>query len=377
MQNENYNRYVWIGLIATLLLVIATGFAWLSESDRLAAASKQAQKSHLTHGRTLYVDNCSSCHGTRGEGGAGNVLNSKQLLTTASDEVLFATILAGRPNTTMPAWGQINGGPLTNEDIRGIVSFLRAWEPTAPEIVTAMQPSAVRGATLFAGSCAICHGDEGKGGSAPSLNNPTRLKNMNDDWYRQTIVNGRPAKGMPIWNSVLASNQVDDLIALIGAWRKGERVAPATTVANMLDSALFSVNQNDSADALFYLRKAKPLAFGPAAARFDPIISQIEKDQLKQALTDLGALRNNWPIGDEKNGQKVYKDACSGCHGSEGQGGVGRKLKPNEFIQKSTNAEVLRLLFAGRDGTAMRSFTGKLSEQQLADAIAFLRAWQK
>ena len=73
----------------------------------------------------------------------------------------------------------------------------------------------------------------------------------------------------------------------------------------------------------------------------------------------------------------MYGDACSGCHGSDGAGGVGRKLKPNEFVQKSTNAEILALLLNGRAGTSMRSFEGKLTEAQLADAIAFIRAWQK
>ena len=58
-------------------------------------------------------------------------------------------------------------------------------------------------------------------------------------------------------------------------------------------------------------------------------------------------------------------------------GGVGLRLKPSQFIQDSTNAEMLTLLFTGRTGTAMRSFSGQLSEKQLADVIAFLRTWQQ
>lgn len=94
-------------------------------------------------------------------------------------------------------------------------------------------------------------------------------------------------------------------------------------------------------------------------------------------MTDLGNLQRDWPLGDSQKGEKVYEDACAGCHGADGQGGVGRKLKPNEFIQKSTNAEVLHLLFTGREGTAMRSFKGQLTEAQLADVIVFLRTWQQ
>ncbi len=379
MQTENYERHVWLGLILTVLVVGAIAFAWFTEADRLSAVESKLKQASTMRGRELYVDNCTSCHGTRGEGGLGPALNNKTLLKNASDPVLIMTINAGRPNTTMPAWGQNNGGPLTDEDIRQVVEFLRAWEPTAPEIKTEFKPSAARGATIFAGSCALCHGEDGKGGKVvgPVLNDPARLRNLDDNWYRQTIANGRPAKGMPTWGTVLSPTQIEDLVALVGAWRKGEPVLPETTVAEMLGSAVFSLSQRDAPDALLYLERAKKIAFGPALARFDPIIDQIKKDQLNQALTDLDKLSKDWPIGSEADGKKVYGDACSGCHGADGQGGVGRKLKPNEFIQKSTNAELLQLVLKGREGTAMRAFDGKLSEQQIANAIAYLRAWQK
>ena len=379
MQKENYERYVWIGSVLTLVVMGLLTFVWLGESARIAEASAAVNKASVSHGRQLYVDNCTSCHGTRGEGGVGKVLNSKALLTTATDDVLFETIRAGRPNTTMPAWSQSNGGPLTDADIRQIVSFLRAWEPTAPVIdTTTVVPSAVRGINIFVGSCAICHGDNGKGTDrAPALNDLARLKSLDDAWYKQTIANGRPAKGMPTWGTVLSSNQIDDLVALLGEWRKGQAVAPDITVADLLNSAQFSLSQNDKADALLYLRRAKGIAFGPALAKFDPIMTLIEQDKQQQALADLSDLYKSWPIGDETKGKKVFNDACSGCHGSDGQGGVGRKLKPNTFIQTSTNSDVLTLLLTGRVNTAMRGFNGRLTEAQLADVIAFLRSWQK
>ncbi|MEW5960217.1 MAG: c-type cytochrome, partial [Chloroflexota bacterium] len=299
-------------------------------------------------------------------------------LKKASDEILFATIKAGRPNTSMPAWGQETGGQLTDESIRDLVAFIRAWEPTAPEvaITEVFEPSAARGATLFAGSCFTCHGENGQGGLAPALNDPARLSNLDDAWYRQTIANGRPAKGMPTWGTVLSPNQIEDLVALIGAWRAGERVTPDTTVAELLDSALFTLSQGDTQDAVFYLNRARPTAFGPALEQFDPIIALIESDELDQALLALNDLRTQWPIGEAVAGEEIYTDTCQGCHGSDGQGGVGRRLKPSEFVQTSTNADLLSLLLTGRSGTAMRSFAGQLNEEQLADVIAFLRTWQ-
>ena len=377
MQKENYTRYMIVGLLLTLTLVASLGMAFASEDARMEKATAAQQKASILRGRQLYVDNCTSCHGTRGEGNVGPALNNATLLKKASDEVLFAAIVAGRPSTVMPAWGQDNGGPFTNEEIHDIVAFVRAWEPNAPEVLAAVfVPNPARGAAIYASSCFVCHGEEGKGNIAPAINNPERLEKLEDDWYRQTIINGRPAKGMPTWGTVLSPNQVEDVVAMIAAWRKGERVAPETTVAELLNSGLFSLSQGDSSDALFYLDRAKAIAFGPALSRFDPIISEIKAEQLDIALTDLGNLTKDWPIGDAANGETIFMDTCKGCHGSEGQGGVGRKLKPNEFVKTSANSELLTFLLTGRTGTAMRSFAGILSESQLADIIAFLRTWQ-
>jgi len=182
---------------------------------------------------------------------------------------------------------------------------------------------------------------------------------------------------MPTWGTVLSPNQIADLVAMIGAWRDGKPVLPDMTVADLLNSAVYSLNQRDAPDASFYLKRAKGLAFGPALARFDPIIAELDGGQADQALKDLTTLRNDWPIGDVTNGKKVFNDICSGCHGSDGQGGVGKKLHPDDFIKTSTNADILAVIMNGRQGTAMRSFVGTLTEQQMADAIAYIREWQK
>ena len=163
---------------------------------------------------------------------------------------------------------------------------------------------------------------------------------------------------------------------MIDAWRKGETVTSTTTAAQLINSALFSLQQNDNEDALFYLKHAKSIAFGEALNRFDPIINKIQGGQSGAALTDLTSLSTDWPVGDATNGATIYMDACKNCHGAEGQGGVGRKLNPNVFVQTNTNADLFQFLLIGRTGTAMRGWDGRLTESQLADVIAFLRTWQ-
>ncbi len=382
MQKENYTTHQIIGIVLSVILIAAVTFAFVTETARTESVSAKAEKTSLQRGRQLYVDNCVSCHGSRGEGGVGPALNNSVLLKKASNDVLFATITSGRPSTVMPAWGQAYGGAFTDEQVRDIVSFIRAWQPNAPVVQTAVfVPDAPRGASIYENACMVCHGENGKGGTdlngnpLVAINDRAQLGKHDDTWYQQTIENGRPAKGMPGSSGVLSVNQVSDLIALMGAWRNGETVVSKTTAAQLINSALFSLQQNDGEDALFYLKRAKSIAFGPALSRFDPIINNIPSSQTA-ALSDLTSLSKDWPVGDAKNGETIFMDACKSCHGDAGQGGVGRKLKPNQFVQDNTNADLFQFLLAGRTGTAMRGWQDRLTESQLADVIAFLRTWQ-
>ncbi len=384
LKNENYNKQLLIGLIITLVLVAGMSYFFFAENTRLVHATEEHDNEQLLYGRQLFVDNCTSCHGTRGEGIVGPALNDKILLEAASDGVLFATIQTGRPNTTMPAWGQAYGGALTDEDIEAVVAFIRAFEPNAPEVIAdEFIPSAARGATTVASTCFTCHGENGmgvedeEGNIVLAINDAATLNKYDNDWYEQVIVNGLPASGMPIYGEVLTDDQIQDLLALIDAWRAGEEVAPEATVAQMLSSAHFSLSQGDGANALFYMNRAEPIAFGPLLADFATINADIQAGNDTQALEALTVLRDNWPMGDAESGEALFQETCSGCHGSEGQGGVGKKLKPNEFVQTNTNADLFAFVLVGREGTAMRGYDGILTEAQLADVISFLRTWQE
>lgn len=111
MQNENYTKHKIIGIVLSVVLIAAVTFAFVTETARTESVSALAHKTSLQRGRQLYVDNCVSCHGSRGEGGVGSVLNNSVLLKKASDAVLFATIASGRPSTVMPAWDRPTVAP--------------------------------------------------------------------------------------------------------------------------------------------------------------------------------------------------------------------------------------------------------------------------
>jgi mono/diheme cytochrome c family protein len=228
-RRENYLPLIIAGAGLTLAILVTFQIYLLREPARLQADIDQDLSEAVEAGEAIYDSNCASCHGEQGGGSIGPALNSKQLLSNASDELLFSLIRTGVPGTAMPAWSQSFGGPLTDEEIRQAVAFVRAWEPNAKDAGPELpEPNPARGAEIFGSVCFACHGPQGEGTEiAPALNDAIRLATFDDDWYRETIAMGRPSRGMPTWGTVLSPVQINDLVALIGLWREGGSVSTA------------------------------------------------------------------------------------------------------------------------------------------------------
>lgn len=379
-RKENYSRQILIGLVITVLVFIGLSIYALREPERLA----QAQETFITHrverGTEIYAEQCASCHGAQGEGGVGPALNDRDLLKSTHDDVFFSLVRSGVPGTQMPAWSVDFGGPLTDEDVRDVVAFIRAWEPTAPVIEEILlEPDPSRGALLFSSTCEICHGVEGSGTDiAPAINDPERLALLDDNWYRGVIKNGRPAKGMPTWGTVLSPFQIEDLVALIGAWREGAEVQPDFSVTDLLDNAIFSLEQGDADSAALQINRAMSVAQDAGLELLRNVDSQLESNDTDGALATLITIRDQWPIGDATVGAAVYSTYCSPCHGVQGEGSeIFPALQPNEFINTLNNPDLEEFIKSGRQGTAMAGFADRLTQTEYADLIAFLRLWQQ
>src|SRR5262245_45971355 len=89
---------------------------------------------------------------------------------------------------------------------------------------TELQP----GKQLFEGLCADCHGFEGAGGRAPSLNRPTLTRAQNDEALRAIIRDGIPERGMPRVRRT-TDNEQRQLIAYV---RSLGRAARTTSVGD-------------------------------------------------------------------------------------------------------------------------------------------------
>ena len=377
---ENYDSLFGIGLVFSLLLLVGLSIYWGGDRLRLAAAAEDLRARRIERGQAIYAEQCTACHGVSGEGGVGPALNNRQVLKDTPDKIFFSVIRSGVPNTQMPSWSVDFGGPLTDEEIHDVVAFMRAWEPTAPEIgPQAEVADPERGAALFAGTCAVCHGEDGRGGkdNIPAINDPERLEKLDDAWYRGVIANGRPAKGMPTWGTVLSPGQLNDLVALMAAWREGEAIQPAFSTTDLIDRAVFALSQDDPESAKIHIERALDAITGAGAQVLQSAAAQIETGDTQGALATLQEAQAQWPLGDVASGAIAYSANCAACHGVQGEGGIGPALYQSSWIQEQSNAQLVQFILEGRPGTAMAGFEGRLSEPAIADIVSFLRLWQK
>jgi mono/diheme cytochrome c family protein len=374
---ENYDRYFRIGLGLTLALAIASGLYWILEPSRMAAAAERLNAGRVERGQASFRENCVACHGADGEGVSAPALNDKTLLDTVSDELLFSLIRSGVPGTAMPSWGQANGGPFTDEEIRDLLAFIRSWQPTAPAaVVPAHVADPAQGAAIFASTCFVCHGPEGRGGRAPALNDRERLQRFDDEWFRQTISFGRPAKGMPTWGTVLSPEQIEDLVALLAAWRRGEQVTAATPANEHLEAVVFALSRGDAADAEFHLSSALTVASPLEAAAIRTARERLASGDLEAAAQVLETGLAGLLPGDPQQGQQLYAANCEVCHGIAGAGGLGTALAGNPTVQGLNDESLLALILTGRPAAGMPAWEGRLTSEEIQHIIALMRTWQ-
>ena len=125
----------WMAVGAALLIAMALVFPfyrWYEPGARDDARVEQ-EANLAAEGENVWSFNCASCHGLNGEGGTGPALNSEQFLQSATDEQIQLLVSVGIPGTQMSAFSLDHGGPLTSEQIKSVVTFIRSWEPDAPD----------------------------------------------------------------------------------------------------------------------------------------------------------------------------------------------------------------------------------------------------
>jgi cytochrome c oxidase cbb3-type subunit III len=208
------------------------------------AANRPVPPHEVADFDTLFQQNCAGCHGREGQLGPAPPLNDPLFLAIVPDEELERIVREGRQGTQMPGFSSASGGTLTDEQTRILATGLKRTWSDAQFDMTELPPYAAsagdaqRGAQIFATACANCHGALGEGKSAAAIHDIAFLSLVSNQALRRLIITGRPDLGMPSYAGregrsgsfvPLRSTEIDDLVALLAAWRTETSIQEART----------------------------------------------------------------------------------------------------------------------------------------------------
>lgn len=115
----------------------------------------------LELGRSVFGNHCATCHGSLARGAIGYPdLTDAIWHWGGRPEDILQTVLHGR-TAQMPPWGTAlrqMGGEFATDDVAFFV-----LSKTDPSLLNTNGEAVARGAKLYAGVCAACHGPEAKG----------------------------------------------------------------------------------------------------------------------------------------------------------------------------------------------------------------------
>lgn len=211
----------------------ATRAVW---TGRIAEASLEdiaADPDLMNHvretGRTLFIDNCAACHGTRGTGGPGFPnLAARAWLWGGEPDTIAETIRIGINATNdetrvsqMMAFGR--DGVLDDRQVRAVAAYVRSLSDLP---MGASDKALVEdGKQVFADNCVACHGEDGHGSTdvgAPNLTDATWIYGSDAQTVFTTIYSGRQGH-MPHWEDRLSPVDIKILALYVGTLGEAAR----------------------------------------------------------------------------------------------------------------------------------------------------------
>jgi cytochrome c oxidase cbb3-type subunit III len=202
-------------------------------TTRLAAASLaeiESTPEMLDFARALggraFADNCAPCHGTGGGGAKGypNLVDNDWLWGGSLDAIsqtITHGVRAGDEQGrqgSMPAFGR--DGMLKRDDVLVVAEYVRSLSGLS----TTTGADLSRGAKIFAGNCAVCHGPDGKGNralGAPNLTDQIWLYGSDTQTIIDGIWNGHGGV-MPAWGGKLDPVTIKALTVYVHTFGGGE-----------------------------------------------------------------------------------------------------------------------------------------------------------
>ena len=299
-----------------------------------AQAAEQVSQSTA---ESIYKNNCSVCHGDRGDGrsrASNSLVPPPRNFTQAGEltrEYMISAVTFGKPGTAMTSWKSRLSAP----QIEGVVDYVRSQ--FMAEVLEAYFSS---GRIAYGHYCKSCHGEQGQGVLAEGLTTPPRSFSappVKEELTRERMIAavtaGVPGTLMWGFSEKMTSQQISAVVDYIRReFMPDNKISLATSSAN--DSPV-----------------------------------------------DMSLPMPKGLIGDARLGEQFFMGNCATCHGTLGDGQGPRAYfmttKPRNFLDEYSRSTLNRpAIFSvathGRPGTEMPAWGHVLSEQEIANVTEFV-----
>lgn len=151
METKRLDISLAAGLGTLAIVALSLPLYWLGEPGRQDGRDEFTIAQFAGRGEGLYEELCAACHSVGGVGGvapytilddAGRFVQSSDWTAPALTTVLhrfdveeLTNILQyGRPQSPMPAWGGLGGGPLTDQQLEEIIEYIKRIQLDSEEM---------------------------------------------------------------------------------------------------------------------------------------------------------------------------------------------------------------------------------------------------
>ena len=154
MKTSAIRRWSVLEVVLALLWV---GGPAIAQQNAALDHPVQYAPADIAFGASLYSGQCTTCHGSTGDGVGGVNLRSGKFRRATTDRELTTIITTGIPGTAMP------GFKFNATEVEGLIAYLRNMNTLG---LSSIKPGdAQRGKAIFEGkgACLTCHRVQGKG----------------------------------------------------------------------------------------------------------------------------------------------------------------------------------------------------------------------
>ena len=186
-------------------------------------------------GKAIYHDNCSVCHGDRGDGRSRaqnsflvpprNYTTPEAALELSRDRMIHS-VTHGRAGTAMISWKT----ELSPQEIEAVVDHIRATfmklniKTNAERSRPSAKLLASQGGQVYMNACVMCHGETGarqvSGRMQPppgDFTSPARIAELTDKRMIDSITNGRPGTAMRPYGDKYTASDIKAVVEFIRA----------------------------------------------------------------------------------------------------------------------------------------------------------------